>query len=297
MQTYQPARISESQFLTLRGLRHHVRIWPADAARPVAGTLVLLHGWMDVSASFQFIVDLLEQNWRVLAPDWRGYGLSDRSSADCYWFADYLADLDQLLDRLLPDEPVRLVGHSMGGNVAMLYAGVRPGRIAKLLNLEGMGLPATEPDQAPDRYAQWLDELRQSREPRLFESVDALAARLMQNNPHLTQTRAGYLALHWGRPCPDGRVELAGDPAHRIVNPVLYRVEEALACWRKITAPVMLAVSERINDWHAFIESPEYKERLGVIPSLQTRKIEGAGHMMHHDRPDALARLIDEFMQ
>jgi len=74
----------------------------------------MLHGWMDVSASFQFVVDALRRSWRVLAPDWRGYGLTDRAQADCYWFPDYLADLDQLLDALLPDEPVALVGHSMG---------------------------------------------------------------------------------------------------------------------------------------------------------------------------------------
>src|SRR5690606_27228926 len=120
--------------------------------------IFLLHGWMDVSASFQFVVDGLPLHWTLLAPEWRGFGLSQRTPSDCYWFPDYLADLDQLLDALAPDGPVDLVGHSMGGNIATLYAGVRPRRIRRLVNLEGVGLRARDPDQAPQRYRDWLDE-------------------------------------------------------------------------------------------------------------------------------------------
>src|SRR5262245_49556059 len=98
---------SESLFLDIRGLRYHCRCW----GDPTAPKLVLLHGWMDVSASFQFLVDALRGEWRAIAPDWRGYGLSDWSGADSYWFPDYLADLDVLLRELAPSEPVVLIGH------------------------------------------------------------------------------------------------------------------------------------------------------------------------------------------
>ena len=113
-------RQSESRFVTIRGLRYHVRHWPAAGAPKI----VLLHGWMDVSASFQFLVDELAQDWDVYAPDWRGYGLTEWGRADCYWFPDYIADLDALLREISSMEPVNLVGHSLGGNVAALYAGV-----------------------------------------------------------------------------------------------------------------------------------------------------------------------------
>ena len=138
-----------SEFINLRGLRTHVMHWGAEDAPKI----FMQHGWMDVAASFQFVVDCLQQDWHVIAHDWRGFGLTERASADCYWFADYLGDLDALLAHYSPDEPVNLVGHSMGGNVATLYAGVRPERVAKLVNLEGFGLPATQPEQAPERYA------------------------------------------------------------------------------------------------------------------------------------------------
>ena len=115
----------------------------------------LLHGWMDVSASFQFLVDALERDWYVIAPDWRGFGLSEWAAGG-YWFLDYLGDLDVLLRLLAQDRSVNLVGHSMGGNVANLYAGVRPERVRKLALLEGFGLPRTTPDRragAPGQMA------------------------------------------------------------------------------------------------------------------------------------------------
>src|ERR1700730_15695902 len=150
-------RNSESQFLDIRGLKYHVRRW----AQPGAPKMVLLHGWMDVSASFQFLVDALRGKWDVFAPDWRGYGLSAWGKSDCYWFPDYIADLEFLLDEIEPEKPLDLVAHSLGGNVAALYAGIRPERVAKLVNLEGFGLPPTRPEQAPKRYSQWLEELRE----------------------------------------------------------------------------------------------------------------------------------------
>lgn len=309
---YRPKRPSESAFVDIRGLRHHLRRWPggptpernpsaaADraAGEPVgaARTVFLLHGWMDMSASFQFVVDLLPAHWTLLAPDWRGFGLSARPAADCYWFPDYLADLDRLLDLLAPDRPVDLVAHSMGGNVATLYAGIRPERVRKLVNLEGVGMPASRPDQAPGRYREWLDALRAGASLRDYDSREAVAARLMKNNPRLRADQAAFLAQHWGVAQPDGRFALAGDPAHRLVNPVLYRVDEVTEVWRCIDAEVLWVLSQHANDWHAFVKAPEYAQRLAAIRKLSRATVAGAGHMMHHDRPEAVAALIREFL-
>src|SRR5690242_4865478 len=201
--------------------------------------MVLLHGWMDVSATFQFMVDALRGDWDVYAPDWRGYGLTDWGKADCYWFPDYIADLDFLLDWIEPRGGANLVGHSLGGNVAALYAGVRPQRVAKLVNLEGFGLAETRPEQAPARYARWLEELHDAPRLRSYADFGELAQRLRKNNPRLSAERADFLARHWGREAGDGTVVLCGDPAHKIVNPVLYRYDEVRACWRAVSAPVL----------------------------------------------------------
>src|SRR5450830_1643823 len=106
---------SRSEFLDIRGLRYHVRHW----GDPQAPKIFMVHGWMDISASFQFMVDCLQKEWHVIAPDWRGFGLTERPQADTYWYPDYLADLDALLLHYAPDEAVNLLGHRLGGNATL----------------------------------------------------------------------------------------------------------------------------------------------------------------------------------
>jgi pimeloyl-ACP methyl ester carboxylesterase len=286
-------RNSDSQFLDIRGLRYHVRHWRHDGAPK----MVLLHGWMDVSASFQFVVDALERDWDLYAPDWRGYGLTDWGKSDCYWFPDYIADLDFLLEFIEPREAVNLVGHSLGGNVAALYAGVRPERVRKLVNLEGFGLAATQPGEAPERYARWLAELHDPPRLRSYDNFSALAKRLRQANVRLTEERAEYLARHWGREAGDGSVVLRGDPAHKIVNPVLYRYDEVRACWEEVSAPVLWVDGEESQTLKRLgLDREQHAERRGAFRKLRQVTIPGAGHMLHHDQPEAVARAIERFL-
>ena len=281
----------------VRGITYRVRTW----GRPDHPALVMLHGWMDVSASFQFLVDALTGPRHVVAPDWRGFGGTQGSpGTDTYWFPDYLADLDALLDALSPGQPVDLLGHSMGGNVAMLYAGVRPERVRRLINLEGFGLPASRPSQAPKRYAAWLDELRQPQHLRDYASVEEVAERLRRNNPRLTPERAAWLAPHWARQdAATGRWVIQGDPAHKRANPILYRAEEVLACWERISAP-MLWVEGRETDvakyWGDRYPRGEFDARLAVVPQVERVVIDDAGHMLHHDQPEHLAAHIGRFL-
>ena len=159
---YKEKRPPRSEFVPIRGISYHVLHWGQTSG--TLPPLVLVHGWMDVAASYQFVVDALSDAFAegrsIIAPDWRGYGKTSANGADNFWYPDYLADLDFLLDHYAPGQATDLVGHSMGGNVAMLYAGVRPERIRKLINLEGFGMPATRPSQAPGRFAKWMDELK-----------------------------------------------------------------------------------------------------------------------------------------
>ena len=287
-----PMKASRSRFLDIRGLRLHLREWGAADA-PL---LVMLHGWMDVAASFQFVVDALARDWHVAAPDWRGFGRSERTHSDSYWFPDYLADLDALLAVLSPEAPVRLLGHSMGGNVAMLYAGVRPARVRALLNLEGFGLRDGAPAAAPARYAQWLDEVRDGASLRDYASLDEVAARLMKNNPRLTLQRAQFLAPHWSEPDGAGRLRIAGDPAHRIVNPVLYRWAEAAACWRQIVAPVLWIEGAATDALPWAGARGEIDARRGLLRDCTSTVVADAGHMLHHDQPQAVAGHIEAFL-
>jgi pimeloyl-ACP methyl ester carboxylesterase len=283
---------SESLFLEIRGLKYHVRRWPhSDAPK-----MVLLHGWMDVSASFQFLVDALRRDWDVYAPDWRGYGLTEWGRSDCYWFPDYIADLDFLLNEIAGEKPVNLVGHSLGGNVAALYAGVRPARVSRFVNLEGFGLPASRPDQAPKRYACWLDELHKPPQLRPYEDFPELARKLQGNNPRLTDERARFLAEHWGKK-ENGKVVLRGDPAHKIVNPLLYRYEEVRACWQQVSAPVLwVDAAESDTLKRMSMDASQQAERRAAFPNLRHVTVPDAGHMLHHDQPELVASLVEQFL-
>ncbi|MBL8326285.1 MAG: alpha/beta hydrolase [Rubrivivax sp.] len=298
---YRPTCPADPRFVRVRGLDYHVYCWGQPGAEP---PLVLLHGWMDVGASFQFVVDAaqatgLAGRW-IIAPDWRGFGLTQAPQPiDSYWFPDYLGDLDGLLPALGIDGPIDLLGHSMGGNVVMTYAGVRPSRVRRLVNLEGFGLPRTEPHQAARRMAQWLDALAEPQEMKSYASRDEVAERLRKNNPRLAADKACWLAPHWSHLGEDGRHRILGDPAHKRPNPVLYRVEEHLETWKCITAPLLWVEAEGSQPeawWGGRYSKTEFHQRLDAVRDVRREVLPDCGHMLHHDQPEALARLLAGFL-
>jgi pimeloyl-ACP methyl ester carboxylesterase len=309
---YKEKRLSRSEFVPIRGLNYHVRIWETPTeSLSMPPPLVLLHGWMDVAASYQFMVDAFSSPFAegrtIIAPDWRGFGETAAphpgSKADNYWSPDYLADLDFLLDHYVGAQAIDLVGHSMGGNVAMIYGGVRPARIRKLVNLEGFGLAATEPAQAPGRYAKWMNELKRLHRGELdllpYDAVGGVARRLMKTNPRLSPDKANWLASHWSSPDAAGKWRILGDPAHKIINANIYRAEETLAIYRCITAPVLAveASDDSLAKWHqGAYTMADYHERLKEVPRATVAVIEDAGHMLHHDQPEALAQQLEAFL-
>jgi pimeloyl-ACP methyl ester carboxylesterase len=301
---YTPRRTAAHRIIPVRGIDYHALTW-GDAAQvsPERPLLMLMHGWMDVGASFQFMVDALaalEGEARcIVAPDWRGFGGSGTGGSDSYWFADYLGDLDALIDTLAPERPIDLLGHSMGGNVVMSYAGVRPARVRRLVNLEGFGMPATQPAQAPARLAQWLDELKQPARLRTYASAAAVAERLVKNNPRLRPDRAAWLATQWAAPGADGRWHLRADAAHKRVNPLLYRADEVVETWRRIAAPVLWvegADTDTQKWWGGRYPRSDFEARLAQVPQLERATLADCAHMLHHDQPDRLAERLLRFL-
>jgi pimeloyl-ACP methyl ester carboxylesterase len=292
---------STSHFVDVRGERHHVLTW----GRPQSPPLMLLHGWMDVGASFQFLVDALAGDWYAIAPDLRGFGRSAWQPQG-YWFYDYVADLEALLDRFVRDQPVRLVGHSLGGNVVMNYAGVRPARVHRVVSLEGFGIPAESSADAPRKIADWLDALADPPRFRPYANLGAVADRLQKKNPRLMRDKAEFLARRWAAVLPDGRAELVSDPRHKMPFPHVYRMEEIVAIWRNVTAPVLwvAAGDSEIPRWLAGHPEgemgadglDEVRRRLVHIPNGRLVSVEDAGHMLHHDQPAAVAAQIEPFL-
>ena len=299
---YQVKKASRTVFIKLRQLNYHVREW--GTPRPGQLPLFMVHGWMDVSASFQFVVDAMKEDRHIIAPDWRGFGLTDVGEVDSFWYPDYLADLDALIDHFQPEGQIDLLGHSMGGTIVSMYSGVRPERIRKLINLEGFGMAASRPTQAPGRYAKWLNQIKSLRNGgiglRSYPDTEAVADRLIRTNPRLSSDKAQWLAQYWAKENADGLLDILGHPAHKIVNPYLFRVDEMLAIYRNISAPV-LNVEASQNDlekwWEGKYSLDEFHERLQSITDLRSVTIADAGHMVHHDQPLALAQHIEAFLQ
>ena len=287
---YRPARAGRHETVAIRGLSHHVVRWGPESEDPV----LLLHGFADAAATFQFVADETDPALPLLAVDWRGFGRSARSPGG-YWFPDYTADLEEMVEIFCRRGRARIVGHSMGANVAMIYAGVRPARVAALVNLEGFGLPRTEARQAPERLAAWLDGLRAPPPAAEYASLDELAARVAKRNPRLAPDRAAFIAACWSEPLGDGRVRLLADPAHRHVNPYLYRRDEMEACWRRIEAPVLLAAGSDSELVRRLAPEGGVESFRPIVRRLAIEEVTGAGHMLHHEQPRAVAGLIEAF--
>ena len=294
--------------LPIRDHSAQILTWGHPSSEPV----LMLHGWMDVASSFQFLVDAMEKDWFVIAPDQRGYGGSDwtRETGGGYWFADYVADLEAVVDHFSPpalNRPINLLGHSLGGNVCCTYAGVRPHRVKKLVSLDGFGVPAASAAKAPERYAKWLDSIKVGEMLSSYESAEKVADRLQKNNVRLTRERAVWLAGHWSELKADGRWHLRADPAHKMPFPSVYRLDEAIAIWGHVTAATLwLGASESAaKQWNGYTDETtvpttreghahgSFASRLAAFQNMQFEVIGGAGHMLHHDVPERVAARVE----
>jgi pimeloyl-ACP methyl ester carboxylesterase len=278
--------------LELRGLQFQVYRWPGANPQP----LVFAHGWGDTGETFQFVVDHLSDRHTVIAFDARGFGRTDWPQ-DGYWFPDYLADLDALLDSISPNEPVDLLGHSMGGNVAMMYAGVRPLRVRRLINLEGFGLQQVTADRAPERYREWLDEVKEGTHFATYDHFDHFAKVLARRNPRTSAEHLAFIARSWGREGADGRIELRSDPRHKRVNPVLYQRDQAESCWREIAAPVLFVIGALSDVAKRLTSANDAAHFSQQFRNLSLITLADAGHMLHHERPKEVAELIEQFFR
>ena len=290
--TYLAERPAQRQTLRVRDLDFQLYRWPGSDPRPV----LLVHGWGDSGETFQFVVDRLPRQFTFIAFDARGFG-GTAWPQDGYWFPDYLADLDAIVDVLSPDHAIDLVGHSMGGNVALLYAGVRPERVRTVVSLEGFGMSATEAAQAPVRYRAWLDEIKGGVEFATYDDYAHFAKILARRNPRTPPDRIEFVAQSWGKVRDDGRIELRADPRHKRINPVLYQVEQAEACWRQVAAKVLMVAGDQ-SEFAKRIASDASRQHLSsVFRSIDFATVAGAGHMLHYEQPEEVAASIERALR
>jgi pimeloyl-ACP methyl ester carboxylesterase len=289
---YQPRLVSTTRSMAVRGFSYNIREW----GDPSAPLLVMLHGHRDASSTFQFAVDLFKRDWHVVSPDWRGFGQSQWAPQG-YWHQDYLADLDALLEILSPHEPVRLAGHSLGGNTVNTYAGVRPDRVLRACSLDGFGLRTKIPEDSPGQLEKFLEAWRKPLAgARPYSTIESMAERLMQGNKNLTRDKALFLAAHQHRRLEDGTLAWSFDPAHARPFGTLHRVDELGACWRNITCPMLWIASDRIFPPSMRGDSLSFEWRMEQVKDLTFHRLAGTSHNIQHDAPGEVAGLIEDFM-
>jgi pimeloyl-ACP methyl ester carboxylesterase len=283
---------SRCETLLVRGVKYNVRRWGSENGRPI----LFLHGTRDSSITFQFVVEHLQGDWSVVAPDWRGHGQSQWVSQG-YWFHEFVADLDILVGALWDGRAAPVVGHSLGGNIAGVLAGLRPERLTHLISLDGFGpLVNRVPVDVKEILSGLLAVPHASRAQRSYAGVDAMAARLVRSNPRLTGQQARFLAEHSSVTDEAGGRRWLFDPTHRMSLPSLHSIEEWGRIWAGIRVPVLWIVSTDRRPAAPTSVPGEMERRASLMPRLQRVSIPDTGHNLQHDAPEQVADLIERFI-
>jgi len=270
------------RLLDVRGLKLHC------LERGEGELAVLLHGWLDHAGSFDLLAPLLPG--RTVALDFRGHGDSQWvGPGGFYHFVEYIADLDGALELLSPQEPVRIVGHSMGAAAALIYAATRPARVSHLTMIDAVPLSIST-QEIPARLGSYLEDLRHiPRKRRRVDSVDDAAQRLMRNNASLSEKAARTLAAGGTSRDPEQENALAWkwDPLLRAHSPLPISEPVVQLICAEAKVPVLAIRGER----GMMPQEPELRARFPNL-KMSVHTVPGTGHHAHLDAPSEVARLV-----
>lgn len=272
------------------GLLHRLWTWEPDAPRK--GTVLCAHGFLDVGRSFQMMASALaDRGHRVVAFDWRGHGESQWLPEGAYYhFFDYVGDLAAIVERD-PLTPLTLVGHSMGGTASVLYAASFPERVDRLVLIEGLGPETPEKPMGPEQARRWVEAVRaaRARRPRPMASLEEAAEKLRARNPRLAPELLRSIAS-WSVREEAGGYVWSFDPVHRTRGPYPFRPEVFARFLEALSMPVLGIEGEQ------GYRTRDHEARRALLQGARFVTIPEAGHMLHWEAPEALAKSIDDFI-
>jgi pimeloyl-ACP methyl ester carboxylesterase len=278
-----------SHYYVSQRLRLHYVRW-GDGHRP---PLFLIHGSLDHCRSWDLVAQALMDRYTIYAPDLRGHGDSDWAIGGAYSFPEFVLDIAALADTVDRD-PIVIIGHSLGGGIALQYAGIFPQRVAKVVSIEGWGPPVIDNPPAHVRMRQWIEQMREleRRQPRRYPTLEDAVRRMKEANPHLTDEMARHLTIHGVRRNEDGTYSWKFDNYMRQRSPYGFNLADAQDIWAQITAPVLL-----VKGAESWAPDPAKDGRTKVIRNARSVIIEGAGHWVHHDQLERFLQVVNEFLE
>lgn len=274
-------------------LRLHYVDWGNEDAPP----LLLIHGGRDHCRNWDWVAEQLRDDYHIIAPDLRGHGDSQWMIGGSYNQVDYVYDIAQLLHQTKMT-PVSIISHSLGGSIALMYAGLFPDTVTRLVAIEGMGPPPQmikERIEVPieERLQFWINDLRKasSRMPRRYQSLEDAYDRMQTENPHLTEAQARHLTIHGSNQNEDGTYSWKFDNYVRTFSPVGVPFEEQYKMYGRITCPTLL-----VRGTESWASDPQSDGRASHFQNVRVASIENAGHWVHHDQLDEFMALTREFL-
>ena len=265
-------------------------MWGDESKPP----LLLIHGGRDHARNWDAVAEAFVDDYCIYAPDLRGHGDSAWAIGGQYSMVDYTLDIAQLAD-VLDRDPLTIIGHSLGGGIALQYAGTFPDRVKRAVAVEGLG-PGVMPHRpVHQRMTQWIEQMREfeKRTPRRYESIDAAVARMAKENPHLSSEMARHLTVHGSKQNDDGTYSWKFDNYVRGHSPYEFNIEDARDLWNQVRCPVLLIRGE--ESWAGDPED-EADGRASAFHDYQSIEIKEAGHWVHHDQLDEFLRVTKEFL-
>lgn len=262
------------------GVHLHVRSWGVERGIPI----VISHGFLEQCTAWDTVAKLLNR-W-VITYDQRGHGQSDHVAADgFYHFFDYVADLDGLVRHI--NQPVDLIGHSMGGTVASIFTALRPQQVHRLVLIEGLGPPDTT-GSILQRGRQFLQHRATPPTHTAMKDVDEGVARMLRFNRSLTHEMARALVLRHTERSPDGQVQWSWDAKHRSRSPRPFSTRQFIQYLNAINHPTLLVFGETSQ----YLHIPDLEQRMHAISNRTVCTLPGVGHHPHQGCPELLCEHI-----
>ncbi len=278
-----------SRYYWSQRLKLHYAVWGDESNPP----LLLIHGNRDHARTWDQVALELKREYCVYAVDLRGHGDSQWSVGSQYSLPEFVLDV-AMLGRELNRNPLTVIGHSLGGAVALEYTGVFPQFVKKVVAVEGLGPPLREPVSASSRMRSWIGQMQEfdTRTPRRYASLEGATKRMLEENPHLTLEMAQHLTLHGMRPNEDGTLSWKFDNYVRLHSPYEFNIAEAREIWNQIRCPTLL-----VRGSESWASDPEQDGKATAFHNYKSVLVMDAGHWVHHDQLDVFMRVVWDFLR